>query len=80
VTIDDLKLGLALEAKYKRILALPILCYGRMELGQPLQASEFVEDKPYRFLLGPWGVELAKHKQVDPKTVKRTKGFTLRCL
>src|ERR1019366_8094592 len=51
VAINHLKLRLPLESKDKRISALPVLGNRGMELGQALQAGQFVEHKPDRRLV-----------------------------
>ena len=50
MTIDHLKLGLALESKHERVLALPVLGDGGVELRELLQAGQLVDHKPYRLL------------------------------
>ena len=51
VAVDDLKLGLALEAKHQRVPAFAVLSDSRMELRQTLQARQLIQDKPYRVLV-----------------------------
>ena len=50
MAVDDLKLGLTLEAEHKRILALAVLGDGRMELRELLQTRQLVDHKPDRLL------------------------------
>ena len=51
MAVDVFELGLALETQDQWVPAFSVLSYRRMKLGEPLQAGQFVQDKPHSFLL-----------------------------
>ena len=69
-----------LEAEDERAIALAGLRHGRVELRQPLEAGEFVDDKPR----APAGrlrlIHQAEHERIQPQTGERDEsGARFRC-
>ena len=50
-----------------RHLRFPVFGHRGVELGQPLQAGELVEDEPHRSMTGPAAVHQPQHKHVEPE-------------
>ena len=66
MTVDHLKLGLALKAKDERVLRLSVLCDRSMELRQTLQTRQLVQHKPDRMLALFRLIQETQYKQVNP--------------
>ena len=77
VAVDELKLGLALEAKHKRVLRFPVLGDGGVELRQALQAGQLVQHKPDRVLAFLRFIQETQNQQVNPQTMQRTQCLAL---
>src|SRR5581483_5433716 len=69
MAVQVLKLGLALEAKHDRIPAFASFADGRVELGQLLQARQFVDHKPHAPLSLSRLVQETYNKPINPQTL-----------
>src|SRR5579862_894888 len=78
VTVQVFKLRFPLEAQNHRVLALPIFGNGGVELRQLLQTCQLVDHKPCSLLSVLGLVQETQNEQIDPQTLKRTKGFAFR--
>src|ERR1035437_8685789 len=72
MTVNHLKLSLPLKAKYKRVPALPVLRNCCVQLGQALQAGQFVEHKPDGCLVLLRRGQKSHDQQINPKAMQRT--------
>jgi hypothetical protein len=60
-----------LEAEHHRIVRLTVFGHGRVELREPLQAGELVEDEPDRPMTGWAAVHQPQHEHLEPQARKR---------
>ena len=71
VAVARFELAPSLEAEHDRIVRLPVLGHGGVELRQPLQARELVEDEPDRPMTGLAAVHQPQHEHVEPQARER---------
>src|ERR1700737_4382192 len=76
MTVDHLKLGLALKAKDERVLRLSVLRDRSMQLRQTLQTRQLVQHEPDGMLTLFRFIQETQYKQINPEAMKRTQGLT----
>lgn len=80
VAVPRLELAPSLEPQDNRIVRLPVLGHGRVELRQALEAGELVEDEPHRSVGLLTAGHQAQHEHVEPEAGQRHQpGARLRC-
>src|SRR6266702_3448472 len=75
MTVDHLKLRLALKAKDERVLCLSVLCDRSMQLRQTLQTRQLVQHEPDGMLALFRLVQETQYEQINPEAMKRTQGL-----
>src|SRR5258706_7352559 len=67
MAVSRFELAAPLKPEHDGIVRLPVLGDGRVELGQPLQARELVEDKPHGPMAWLPAVHQPQYQHVEPQ-------------